>query len=422
MRAEIISIGTEILLGEITDTNAAYLASQLPLLGFDLHFISTVGDNKQRLIDTLKQAWQRSDIIITTGGLGPTEDDITRDAIAELFNEELKVDPELAQEIRDVFKKYGLEMPPNNLKQAMIIPSAQSIPLQGTAPGWWLEQDGKTIIAMPGPPREMQSMWEKLVFPKLQQKTGEVIVSRTLKTFGLGESKVDELVSHFLTADNPTLGIYAKPDGIHLRITAKSHETNIAQKLIKQRETDIRKILNDYIWGTDSDILENIVGDLLAANKLTLATMESHTGGILANTITNAQKSTIYYKGGLVAYCDETQIAFGIERELISKYGLFSAEATEAMATASRKQFGAAIGIGLTVMDQAQTKTGKIFISIDDRGKKRNFTRNYPGNRSRIKQGAVISALFELRKTLLDINPSPAEKLSRFKRSEIQQT
>ena len=409
MRAEIISIGTEILLGEITDTNSAYLASQLPLLGFDLHFISTVGDNKQRLIDTLKQAWQRSDIIITTGGLGPTEDDVTRDAIAELFNEELKVDPDLAQEIRDVFRAYGMEMPPNNLKQAMIIPSAQSIPLQGTAPGWWLEQDGKTIIAMPGPPREMQSMWGKLVFPKLQQKTGEIIVSKTLKTFGLGESKVDEMVSHFLTASNPTLGIYAKPDGIHLRITAKSHEANIAQQLITQREAEIRAILNDYVWGTDSDTLENIAGDLLVANGLSLATMESHTGGILANTITNAPQSSTYYKGGLIAYSDETHITFGIEREIISQYGPFSTEITEAMATASRKQLRAAIGIGLTViMDAAETKnkpTGTIFISIDDRNKRRNFTRNHPGNRSRIKQGAVISALFELRKILLDINP-----------------
>ena len=145
MKAEIISVGTELLLGEITDTNSAYLASQLPLLGLDLHFISTVGDNQQRLVDTLAQAWERSDIVITTGGLGPTQDDITREAIAELFGEELKVDPALAQEIQNIFTRYGLEMPPNNIKQAMVIPSAQAIPGQGTAPGWWLEQDGRII-------------------------------------------------------------------------------------------------------------------------------------------------------------------------------------------------------------------------------------------------------------------------------------
>ena len=234
MKAEIISIGTEILLGEITDTNSVYLASQLPLLGLDLHFTSTVGDNQQRLIETLKQAWQRSDIIITTGGLGPTQDDITREAIAQFLNEELAIDQTLVHKFEELFKYYKIEMPQSNVKQAAVIPSARIIQNpRGTAPGWWIERDNRLIITMPGPPREMELMWTKEIIPRLQQKiTTAVIVSKTLKTFGLTEAEVDERASPFLSTTNPTLATYAKADGICLRITAKAHSESKAQEII----------------------------------------------------------------------------------------------------------------------------------------------------------------------------------------------
>jgi len=406
MKAEIISIGTELLLGEITDTNAAYLASQLPLLGLDLNFISTVGDNQKRLIDTLEQACQRSDIVIATGGLGPTQDDITREALAELLGEELKVDPAIAQEIQSIFSKHGLDMPPNNLKQAMVIPSSQVIPGRGTAPGWWVKYNGRIIITMPGPPREMQSMWTEHVFPRLQQEMGAVvIVSRTLKTFGLGESKVDELLPHLLTASNPSLGIYAKSDGIHLRITAKAGDTDEAQQMITRREADIRTILGDYVWGMDSDSLERVIGALLAAKGLTLATMESYTGGLLANIITNVSKSSTYFKGGLVGHFDEAQVTLGIDSQLISRYGTISAEVAKSMATVARNKLEAAIGLGLTAVTGPSEIEGKsigtIFVGIDDGQSQQSFLKNYPGNRLQVKQRAVTSALFELRRILL---------------------
>lgn len=408
MKAEIISIGTELLLGEITDTNAAFLASQLPLLGVDLYFASVVGDNQGRLVETLRRVWERADLIITTGGLGPTQDDITREAIAELLGEELKVDPALVQTLKDFFARYKLEMPQSNIKQATLIDSAKTIPNpRGTAPGWWVERDGRIIVTMPGPPGEMQPMWERVVFPKLQQRVGRfVIASRVLKTFGLSEAKVDELVSPFLPSANPTLATYAKPDGIHLRITAKASGVEEAQKMISQREAEIRAILGDYIWGIDSDILEGIVGNLLAAKGLSLATMESCTGGLLASMITNVPGSSAYFRGGLVAYSNEAKIAFGVDAKSITKCGVVSPEVAEKMSTSARETLKAAIGVGITGVAGPDVIEGKpigtIFIGIDDGKTRRSFSRNYPGHRLQVKQRAAVAALCELRKLLVN--------------------
>jgi nicotinamide-nucleotide amidase len=407
MKAEIISIGTELLLGDIVDTNSAYLAGQLPLLGLDLSFMSTVGDNQGRLIETLKQAWQRSDIIITTGGLGPTQDDITREAIAEFLGEELTVDYALVQKFEELFRYFKREMPPSNIRQAAVIPSAEIVPNpRGTAPGWWIENDNRIIITMPGPPREMELMWTKEIVPRLQQRSsGAVIISKTLKTFGLTEAEVDEKASPFLPSTNPTVGTYAKIDGVYLRITAKAQTINKAQKLIKQKEADIRGILNDYIWGTDSETLESIVGNLLSSKKLTLATMESYTGGALANIITNVPDSPKYFVGGLVAYSEASRTAFSLDTECISRYGTVSVETCEAMATTARETLKSSIGLGLTgVMGPTEIEgrsIGTIFVSLDDGQRRQSFAKNYPGNRLQIKQRAVTAALFELRRILL---------------------
>ncbi len=407
MKAEIISIGTELLLGEITDTNSAYLAGQLPLLGLDLHFISTVGDNKLRVIDTLRHAWQRSDVIITTGGLGPTQDDITREAIADFLGEEITIDQNLVRKFEESFSYYRITMPTSNIKQAAVIPSAEIIQNpRGTAPGWWVERDNRIIIAMPGPPREMQLMWTKEVFPKLQQKVaGAVIISRTLKLFGLTEAEVDERVSSFLSATNPTLATYAKSDGIYLRITAKADKESEVQQMIAQREADIRAILDDYIWGVDSETLESNVGKLLMAKGLSIATMESCTGGFLAHCITNIPGSSSYFKGGLVAYTDEAKAVLGLDPHLVAQYGLISTQTAEAMATVAREKFKTSIGIGLTgVMGPSEVEgkpIGTILIGLNDGRCIRSFVRNYPGNRLQVKHRAVTSALFELRKILL---------------------
>src|SRR5215469_564515 len=222
MRAEIISCGTELLLGHITDTNATYLAQNLASLGIDLYFISQVGDNQGRIVETLRRAWERSDLIIMTGGLGPTEDDLARESISALLGETMQVDAKLEADLRRIFAARTMKMPERNIKQATLIPSAQALPNpRGTAPGWWVEKDKHIIVAMPGVPHEMYRMWEEEVIPRLGSYTGGLIFTRILRVSGLGESAVGEQLDSVIHSNNPTVATYAKSDAIDVRITAK---------------------------------------------------------------------------------------------------------------------------------------------------------------------------------------------------------
>src|SRR6202165_5309255 len=224
MRAEILSIGTELLLGQIVDTNANFLAQQLPALGLDLYYVSQIGDNRQRLADAFRTALRRSDVIITSGGLGPTEDDLTREAIADVMGEQLAIQPHLEQELRAFFTRRNRTMPDRNVKQATTIPSGTYLPNPvGTAPGWWVEKNGKVIVSMPGVPHEMHKMWAEQAEPRLARLlSGGALVSRTLKLAGIGESHAEEALGELTHSTNPTLATYARSDGIHLRLTAKA--------------------------------------------------------------------------------------------------------------------------------------------------------------------------------------------------------
>ena len=409
MNAEILSIGTELLLGEVIDTNTSYLAGQLPLLGIGLHWVTLVGDNRERLSEALHRAWKRSDIILASGGLGPTEDDITREAIAEMLDEKLKISPSLEQELRFFFARMGREMSSHNIKQATLIPSAQAIPNpRGTAPGWWIEKEKKIIIAMPGPPWEMQHMWVNEVMPRLQQKLQrEFILSRTLKSFGLSEADVNEAVNPLFSSTNPELGIYAKLDGIHLRLIARAPKREEAEEMIAQSEARLREILAEHIWGFDNDTLEGVVGALLVDKGLTLATMESFTGGLLASTLTGVLGNSSYYKGGFVAYSNEAKIALGVDAGRIEQYGAISAEGAEAMAMTVCQRLGADIGVGITGVAESDKIEGKppgsVYIAIwSDRGKWiRNW--NFPPP-LQLKHLATVAALFGLRQRLLSLN------------------
>ncbi len=410
MKAEIISVGTELLLGEITDTNASYLAGQLPFLGIDLYWISQVGDNQTRLVEVLERAWQRSDLILTTGGLGPTEDDLTRETIAEMLGEEVRIDPLLEREIRELFARRGIKMAHSNIKQAAVIPSAKAIHnARGTAPGWWVEKDGHILMAMPGPPREMHHMWHTEVLPRLHQRaTGAIIFSKTLKVFGLPEGTVGELVSPLLSSANPTLGIYAKADGIHLRFTAKAKSQKQVEEMVTQGEARARSILGESIWGTDNDTLASVVGHVLAEKGLSLAVMEYCTGGLLTATITDAPDVSACFRGGLIACSKEALIAYGVDAGLIYDYGVISSEVAQAMTEVGRLRLEADIGVSITGVigpDELEGKpVGTMYIGIDSSESKETIKRNYSGDRSRVKRLVIVAALSELRKMLLTLD------------------
>ncbi len=397
MRAEIISIGTELLLGEITDTNASYLASQLPFLGIDLYWISQVGDNQARLVEVLKRAWQRSELILTTGGLGPTEDDLTREAVADMLGEKLELEPSLENELRGRFAQWGMGMPLSNLRQATVIPSAEPIPNeQGTAPGWWVERGGHILVAMPGPPRELQEMWQKEVQPRLQQRSVSIILSKTFKTLGLSEAAVGELVSPLLSSANPTLAVYSKADGIQLRLTAKAESQKQAEKMIAEGEVNVRTALGDYIWGTDNDTLETAVGRLLIEKGLSLVVMEDYSGGWLTASITDVPESPTFFKGGLIACSDEAKLALGVNAEIISQYGAVSPEVAQAMAEAVRVLLRADIGASITGIEETEARpTGIVYIGIANGKSSRAISR------PRGKRRVTAAALLELRKSLI---------------------
>lgn len=370
MRAEIISCGTELLLGQITDTNATYLAQNLAPLGIDLYFVSQVGDNQGRIVETLQQAWRRSDLIVMTGGLGPTEDDLVRESISALLGETMSIDPQLEATLRARFATAARTMPERNLKQASLIPSAQTLanPL-GTAPGWWVEKGEHIVVAMPGVPREMYRMWEEEVIPRLRPYTGGLIFTRILRVSGLGESAVEERLQPFIRGNNPTVATYAKNDAIDVRITAKAATQQEAEQLVLATEQQIRQVLGAYIFAVDRETLSELVGRLLQERKLTLSVMESLTGGLLASTITDVSGSSDYFIGGLVAYSTDLKRQMGVPAETLERYGAVSEQTARAMAHAVRERLGSAVGIGITGVAGPEMQEGKpvgtVLIAID---------------------------------------------------------
>ncbi|MFQ5879624.1 MAG: competence/damage-inducible protein A [Dehalococcoidia bacterium] len=408
MRAEIIAIGTEILLGEIVDTNSQYVASRLPALGIDLYWVTKVGDNLGRIREAIQRAWGRSDLVITTGGLGPTEDDLTREGIAAALDEPLRVDAGLEERVREFFARRGVPMPERNLKQAWLIPSARAIPNpRGTAPGWWVERDGHVIVCMPGVPHEMRRMWDEEITPELARRpTGAVLVTRTIKTVGIGEGTVDEMVSPLLKSQNPSIGVYARQDGVHLRIGAKAASKEEALALIAPVEAEIRRIMGQAAWGADEEALEAVVGAMLKERGLSLATMESCTGGLLASTITDVAGSSEYFKGGLVTYGMEMKIAHGVAAEIIRQHGVISAEVAKDMARAARQTLGADIGVGVTGVAGTEPVEGKpegtMHIGLDFGGEARSISYAIGRSRPTIKRLAVTNSLLLLRRALVE--------------------
>lgn len=406
MRAEILSIGTEILLGHITDTNATYLAQQLSGLGIDLYFVSQVGDNRGRVTQTLQKAWERADVIITTGGLGPTEDDVTREAIAELLHETPTIDPTLEADLRAKYVRFSQIMPESNRKQAWLIPSAQSMnnPV-GTAPGWYVERDGHIIISMPGVPSEMYKMWQEQAVPRIAAKSGQTIFTRILRVAGIGESSAEELVADEIHLENPTVATYAKQDAVDLRISAKAATTEEARTMVDGVDATIRAKLGKAVFGVDKETLASVIGHMLIEHGWTIALMESCTGGLLASMITDVAGSSRYLRGSLVSYATEVKVELGIPATTIIDHGVISNETALAMARLACEKLGADVGIGITGVAgpdaQEDKPVGQVHVAIVSPAGEVVKELHLIGQRAEIKQRSALRALDLLRLHIL---------------------
>ena len=402
MNAEIIAIGTEILFGEIVDTNSAYMAAELAKLGIEVHWVSKVGDHPDRLYETIDRAWRRADVTITSGGLGPTSDDLTRETVARVMGEEMEVQDDLLRHLEGIFAGRAGGMPATNIKQATLIPSAEAIPNpMGTAPGWWVDRGGHVIVCTPGPPRELDRMWNYEIAPRLRQLNPDVaIVTRTLKTFGISEGGLDEMLTPLFQSENPALGIYSKQDGIHLRAIATAGTESEAARLIEPMESEIRSIVgDDAVWGVDDETPESQVAAFLAGRRETLAVMENFTGGLLASTLAEMAESRDFLRGGIVLFGEEQLEDHGVDAALVAEHGAASGPVAEAMAKAARHTFGADYGIGVTGAVTRPTPTsgpmGTSHVGFALAGRTASTAGRFPTQLRRIRARAVTYSLLE---------------------------
>jgi nicotinamide-nucleotide amidase len=413
VRCEVVAVGTELLLGQIVDTNSSWMGERLALAGIDSHFQTRVGDNLERITQALRIGLSRSDAVIVCGGLGPTQDDITREAIAKVMNVELVRDPDIVERIRKMFESRGREMAENNARQGDVPVGASIIEqVRGTAPGLMCPVGHKVIYAVPGVPYEMTEMMERAIIPDLQARAGTsaTILSRTLKTWGVAESTLAEMLAPRLEAldagsgGGPTIAFLASGiEGIKVRITAKSDDAESAKALLTAEEAQVRLILGDLVFGIDEETMESAVGHLLRAGGLTLGLAESITGGLVGSRLTNVVGSSEWFRGSIVSYASEVKFdLLGVpEGPVVSE------DAARAMAVGARKALGADVGLAVTGVagpaEQDGQPPGTVFLGLampgDDAGVAQLL--KLPGDRERVRQFAAISLLDLLRKRLL---------------------
>jgi len=401
-KSEILSIGTEILMGVITDSNASYISDKLPELGIGNYWTTAVGDNVGRIAEALERGLDRSDIIVTTGGLGPTDDDLTREAIALVLGEKPVIIPELETNLRARF--VGRTMPDRNMKQATLIPSAEAISNpRGTAPGWWTETNEKVIISMPGVPREMFQMWQDEVVPRLKKRMegrDHAIVTRTIKTLGIGEGHLDELIDEYLDSQNPKIGVYAKTDGVHVRINALGKNHDDAQSVLEPMELSLTDLLRPYIWGYDNDSVPVIIQKTLQDRDEGLAILEFCTGGHVTDAFTDVDQASNYFRGSFIASTIDSIIGIGVPQALVDDHGYVSEEVALAMAEAVRENLSAEIGIGvvgsLGPNPVGDIPAGTVFIAISSDTDRKVHQATFPQNRQDLRWRVRNAVLFNL--------------------------
>ena len=416
MIAEIISVGTELLLGQIVDTNAAHLAQMLSRVGVTVYFRTTVGDNQARLKDTFNQALLRSDIIITIGGLGPTADDLTKEAAAEVMNVEL-VEDKAHREWLAARLRGGETAPESFWKQAQVPSEGCGLPNpNGTALGALFEKGGKAVICLPGPPNELIPMTEQSVEPYLRERTSgsrAVIQSRTLRIVGMGESRVEETVRDLMASDNPTVAPYAKTGEVHLRITACAASPEEAIALIAPREAALRERLGEVVYGVDNEALERVVVGLLNLLGKSLATAESCSGGLIAKRLTDVPDASRVFGLGLVTYSNASKTEFlQVPEEVLARVGAVSPETAHAMAVGARQAGKADIGVSVTGIagpggGSDAKPVGTVHVGLAWEGGVISEHHHFLGSRADIGYRASQSALALVRRFLM--NPDASE-------------
>ena len=405
MKAEIITVGTEILLGDIVNTNSQYLAKELALLGIEVYYQSSVGDNEERLLESFKESLKRSDVVITTGGLGPTKDDITKEVACKYLGKELQLHEYSWVRIKEYFNKLGIEMSENNKKQAYFPRNSKVLENNnGTAPGVILEKDNKMIIVLPGPPREMKLMFEKKVKPYLEELTDNVLVSETIRTFGIGESSLENKISDIIeNQTNPTIAPYVGDMEVRLRVMAKAKSEKEGRMLIEPVVSQIEDRVGEYIYGKGNTSMEEVVGKILVEKKLTISTAESCTGGLVSATLINYSGISSVFVEGCVTYSNESKInRLGVKKETLDKYGAVSEQTAKEMAEGIAKNFNTNIGLATTGIAGPQGGTsekpvGLVYIGIYINGNTIVKKFIFNGDRQSIRVRATKNILNELR-------------------------
>lgn len=409
MKCEIIAVGTEVILGDILNSNAQYLAKELANLGIDVYYHEAVGDNRERILDCFKHSLDRSDIIITTGGLGPTKDDITKELAAEFFGMEMCLHEESLKKIKDYFKKMGREFVKSNEKQAYFPKEAIILDNEnGTAPGAIFEKNNKIIIVLPGPPKEMQPMFEKHVKKYLEKLTGETIVSEVLRVFGIGESLAENKLQDLIdNGKNPTIAPYAKEGEVIFRLTAKAKSEEEAKNLIKPVKDEIYKRLGDAVYNTGDTTLQDTVAKMLVNKNMTIGVSESCTGGLLSSKLIEYPGISKVFLEGAVTYSNEAKIrTLNVKKETLEKFGAVSHETAREMAEGIAKRTGARIGISTTGIAGPTGGTedkpvGLVYFGIYLDGEVKSYKHIFVGDRNSVRNRASMTALNIIRKSLL---------------------
>ena len=411
MVVEIISVGTEILLGNIVNTNAAYLSEKCAGLGFSCYYQDVVGDNEERLCETIRTALSRADILLLSGGLGTTQDDLTKETAAKVLGKSLKLHEESKAAIREFFEKRGIEPTDNNWKQAMVPEGCIVLANpNGTAPGIIMEDNGKHVVLMPGPPNEMIPMFEASVMPYLSKLQSCVIFSQTVKICGVGESKAETMVRDLIDSQsNPTIATYAKTGEVHLRVTARAEDEKAARKLVKPVVKELKGRFGSHVYTTDDEVtLEKSVVDLLLANSLTISTVESCTGGLLAARLINVPGVSEVFKSGYITYSNKAKRRLlGIKKNTLLKYGAVSEEIASQMAKGAAMVSKADVVVSITGIagpdgGSQEKPVGLVYIGCNVCGRMKVKKCHFSGDRSKVRENTVSSALSLMRECILE--------------------